>query len=364
MTVPFLDLRPTHSEIDDELKDAINRVVESGLFILGREVAEFETEFAAYVGANACVGVGNGLDALELGLRALGVAPGDEVIVPSNTFIATWLAVTRMGGVPVPVEPRVDTYNIDPDLVAEAITRRTRAIIAVHLYGQPADMAALRALADERGLWLIEDAAQAHGAAVAGKRVGALGHVAAWSFYPAKNLGALGDGGAVTTDDEGIAARVRGLGNYGSSSKYVHDTPGFNSRLDELQAAVLRVKLRHLAAWNRRRAQVAASYAERLGDAEVVLPAVEPWAEPVWHLYVIRAARRDALASHLYSEGIRTVIHYPIPPHRQGAYGTNAMGSFPIAERLASEVLSLPMGPHLADTDVDQVVDSVLRFRR
>lgn len=364
MTVPFLDLAPTHAEIREELDSAIARVVDSGSFILGPEVSAFEADFAAYVGTRSCVGVGNGLDALELGLRALGVGEGDEVIVPSHTFIATWLAVSRIGGRPVPVEPRADTFNLDPERVAQAVTERTKAIIAVHLYGQPADLTALRTVADENGVWLVEDAAQAHGARIGGRRVGGIGHLAAWSFYPAKNLGALGDAGAVTTNDEDAAARLRQLRNYGSDEKYVHRERGVNSRLDEIQAAVLRVKLDHLDRWNQRRREVAARYLAGLADAAIVLPVVPDWAAPVWHLFVIRSRDRDRLGAHLKANGIGTLIHYPTPPHLQEAYvAAEVVSQQPIAEQLSSEVLSLPMGPHLPDESIDRVIDSVRRFR-
>ncbi len=357
--VPFLDLAAATRELRADIDKAIARVLDSGWYILGAETEAFEREYAAWVGAAHCVGVGNGLDALRLALMALGVGPGDEVIVPSNTYIATWLAVTEVGATPVPVEPREDTCNIDPEKVVAAITPRTRALLPVHLYGQPADLTALLAIANRYGLFVIEDAAQAHGARHDGQRIGAHGHAVAWSFYPGKNLGALGDAGAVTTNDPALAERVRVLGNYGSRRKYVNDVIGLNSRLDPLQAAVLRVKLQHLEAWNARRQRVAQRYLEGLAGSALVLPTVRSGAEPVWHLFVIRSQERDALAARLASEGIQTLIHYPIPPHRQTAYASlgHAAGAFPLAERLADEVLSLPMGPHIEEAQVARVLE-------
>lgn len=364
--VPFLDLRPAHAEIREELDEAIGRVIDRGWFILGEELEAFETEFAHYLGAAHCVGTGNGLDAIELSLRALGIGEGDEVIVPSNTYVATWLGVTRAGARVVPAEPLEPTFNLDPASAETAITRRTRAIIAVHLYGQPADMTALRAVADRHGVALVEDAAQAHGSAVGSSRVGALGDIAAWSFYPTKNLGALGDGGAITTNDERLAKRVAVLRNYGSSAKYVHDVPGVNSRLDELQAAILRVKLHHLDSWTERRHEVAQRYLEELTDARVVLPSVPPWATPVWHQFVIRTPARDQLATALGEDGIGTLVHYPIPPHLQGAYGHLMRGSasFPLAERLSREVLSLPIGSHIPQNQQAAVIQAIRDFDR
>ena len=361
MTVPFLDLGAPWRELRDELDAAWRRVMDSGWYILGGEVAAFEEEFAAYCGVRHCIGVGNGLDALHLILRGYGIGPGDEVIVPSNTYIATWLAVTYAGALPVPVEPDEATCNLDPALIEAAVTPRTRAIIPVHLYGQPADMAAITGVARRHGLKVIEDAAQAHGARYRGRRCGSLGDAAGFSFYPGKNLGAIGDGGAVTTDDDSLAERVRMLRNYGSAKKYVNEVAGFNSRLDELQAALLRVKLARLDQWNDRRRAVAALYLESLRGAGVTLPLVPPWAEPVWHLFVVRSPDRDALTARLDREGISWLIHYPIPPHRQDAYRELGYreGRFPRAERLAAEVVSLPMGPHLERDDVARVVAAV-----
>lgn len=359
MKVPFLDLQAATAELREEIDMAVSRVLSSGMYILGEETEAFEAEFAAYVGATHAVGVANGLDALHLALRALGVGSGDEVIVPSNTYIATWLAVSYAGAVPVPVEPDPRTYNLDPARIEAAITPRTRAILPVHLYGQPCDMEPILAVARAHGLRVLEDCAQAHGARYRGKRVGAHGDLCAWSFYPGKNLGAIGDAGAVTTNDPDLADRVRVLRNYGSRVKYVNEVQGYNSRLDPLQAAVLRVKLRHLEAWNARRRELAAWYLEHLaGVPELTLPFVPEWAEPCWHLFVVRHPRRDELQAKLAEAGIGTLIHYPIPPHRQEAYRGLGFGpgAFPIAETLAREVLSLPMGPHCPHVDLQKLL--------
>ncbi|MBX9630135.1 MAG: DegT/DnrJ/EryC1/StrS family aminotransferase [Burkholderiales bacterium] len=353
-----------HSSIRSELDTAWQRVLARGQFVMGDELAAFEEEFARYCEAPHCIGVGNGLDALTLILRALDIGPGDEVIVPSMTFIATWLAVSEAGAVPVPVDPTEGGFNIDPRGVEARITPRTRAIMPVHLYGQPADMTALAEIARRHGLALIEDAAQAHGARHAGRRVGSLGTAAGFSFYPGKNLGALGDGGAVVTTDRALAERVRRLRNYGSSRKYVHEEQGVNSRLDELQAALLRVKLRHLDEWNAARRRAVAGYRAALSGSSVILPADAAAAESAWHLFVIRSSQRDALQTHLAGHGVQSVIHYPVPPHLQGAYrqGGWPKGSLPRSERLAAEVLSLPMGPTLAAAQIEAVAEVVLSF--
>jgi dTDP-4-amino-4,6-dideoxygalactose transaminase len=364
--VPFLDLRAPYQELRTEMDAAIGRVLESGWYLLGEPLREFEQAYAAYVGARHCVGVANGLDALRLGLMALDVERGDEVIVPSNTYIATWLAVTELGAVPVPVEPDPRTYNLDPERVAAAITSRTRAILPVHLYGQPADLDALRAIGEQHGVRVLDDAAQAHGAAVRGRHVGGSGlaDVTAWSFYPGKNLGALGDGGAITTDDDRIADRVRVLRNYGSRVKYVNEVVGLNSRLDDIQAAVLQVKLAHLDAWNERRTAQAARYREAFAELPLTLPCVPEFAHPSWHLFVVETERRDALQQELSARGIGTIIHYPIPPHRQQAYASLgfAADAFPLASRIAERVLSLPIGPHLTDAQQRRVIDAVCGF--
>lgn len=351
VAIPFADLKAPHAELREELDAAWRRVMDSGWVVLGPEVEAFEAEFARYCGTKFCVGVANGLDALQLVLQAWGVGPGDEVIVPSNTYVATWLAVTHVGATPVPVEPDPETSNLDPARVEAAITPRTRAVLPVHLYGQTADMEPVVALAKARGLKVLEDAAQAHGALYKGRKAGALGDAAGWSFYPTKNLGAVGDGGAVTTDDPELADKLRVLRNYGSRRKYVNEVIGCNSRLDELQAALLRVKLRHLDAWNARRHEVARAYQELVPKLfpEVRLPVIRDWAETCWHLYVVAAPERSRVQSVLSDRGVQTLVHYPVPPHLQQAYAPLglARGSFPIAERLADQVLSLPMGPHV-----------------
>ena len=357
--ISFLDLKAAQQELSSELEQSFDRTLNSGWYILGNEVKQFEHEFADYCEATYCVGVGNGLEALHMILRAYGIGEGDEVIVPSNTFIATWLAVNYAGATPVPVEPDERTYNIDPMRIEAAITAQTKAIIAVHLYGQPADMDAINSIAKKHHLKVIEDAAQAHGARYKGRRVGSLGDAAGFSFYPVKNLGALGDGGAITTNDADLADKVRVLCNYGSRVKYHHEVKGFNSRLDELQAAFLREKLKQLDGWNERRATVARRYIDCLSGKPLDLPAVADWCSPAWHLFVIRHARRDQLQRTLGDVGIGALVHYPIPPHLQVAYQANdwTKGSFPIAEQLADELLSLPIGPHINVQQVDHVCE-------
>jgi dTDP-4-amino-4,6-dideoxygalactose transaminase len=360
--IPFLDMKSAYTELKAELDAAYARVMESGWFVLGKEVEAFEAEYAAYCGTRHCIGLGNGLEALEFCLRGWDIGPGDEVIVPSNTYIATWLAVTAVGAKIVPVEPTPEGPNIDPERIEAAITRRTRAIMPVHLYGEPADMDAIARIAAHHGLKVVEDVAQAQGSKVRGRRTGALGNAGAHSFFPTKNIGAFGDGGAVTTDDDRLADRLRALRNYGSKVKYVNIERGYNSRLDELQAAFLRTKLRHLDQWNERRRLVAARYTDKLaGVPGLGLPRVPQWAEPVWHLYVVRTDRRKELMAALERAGIGALIHYPIPPHLQQAYADLGLprGSFPHAERLADTVLSLPMGPHLLPKSVDRIVEVV-----
>lgn len=358
--VPFLDLKATYAELRGEIDAAVARCLASGWYIQGPEVETFETAFADYTDAAHCIGVGNGLDAIRLALTALGVGPGDEVLVPSNTYIATWLAVSQVGAVPVPVEPDPATFNITAEGAAAALTDRTRAIIPVHLYGCPAPVDDIVRLAEAHGLVVVEDAAQAHGARWKGRRIGAGAHAATWSFYPGKNLGAFGDGGAVTTDDPDLAARIRMLGNYGSKRRYVHEVQGVNSRLDPIQAAILSVKLAHLDAWNARRRAIAATYAAALAGTGLDLPVPPPDAEPVWHLYVVRSRRREALQAWLEEKGVQTLIHYPCPPHLQQAYATGQ--SLPVAEELAGEILSLPMGPHLSEEQAARVIEAVASF--
>lgn len=370
MKVPFLELKPAYLELKDEFDAAYHRVMDSGWYLFGKELEAFESEFAAYCETKHCIGVANGLDALHLIVRAYGISAGDEVIVPSNTFIATWLAVSYAGATPVPVEPDPITYNLDPATIEAAITPRTKAIMPVHLYGQPADMDAINAIARKHGLKVIEDSAQAQGARYKGRRTGGLGDAAGHSFYPGKNLSAFADAGAVTTNDSQLADCVRTLRNYGSKQKYHYETQGINSRLDEMQAAFLRVKLRHLDEWNERRSKIAAIYLEGLKSeirnrkSEIILPFVPSWALPVWHLFVIRHPQRDALQKKLTEAGIGTLIHYPVPPHLSDAYANlrppaSGRWNLPIAEALASSILSLPIGPHLSARQVEQVVLAV-----
>jgi dTDP-3-amino-3,4,6-trideoxy-alpha-D-glucose transaminase len=353
----FLDVRFTYDTLKDEMDAAYHRVMNSGMYIGGDAVAAFEADFAAWCGARYCVGVGNGLDALVLPLRARGIGLGDEVIVPANTFIATWLAVAQIGAVPVPVDADPDTMNIDLAAVAAAVTDRTRAIMPVHLYGGISPCEGLRALADEKGLLLIEDAAQAHGATEGNRRAGALGHAAGFSFYPGKNLGAFGDGGAVVTDDPELADAVRMLGNYGARVKYQHDSVGGNSRLDPLQAAFLSVKLRHADAWTTRRQEIAAIYdAELSGLDGLRLPQQAAGTQSSWHLYVVRHARRDDLRTALAARGVQSALHYPVPNHQSGAFAAEyGHLSFPVTEAICATCLSLPIGPHLSVTDAQEI---------
>lgn len=361
MTVPFLDLGAGVTELETQLRAAYERVAQSGWFILGQECTAFEAEFARYCEVEHCVGCGNGLDALHLMLRASDIGPGDEVIVPSNTYIATWLAVSHTGATPVPVEPDLATYNIDPTRIEAALTKHTKAILAVHLYGKAADMTALQAIADQHNLLLFEDAAQAHGATHGGRRAGNLGHAAGFSFYPGKNLGALGDGGAVTTNDATLAARVRTLRNYGSQVKYENEVAGFNSRLDELQAALLREKLPVLDEWNARRREVVTTYLAQLQECGLVLPSAQSEASDAWHLFVVRSANRDQLQAALRERGVATMIHYPIAPHRQPAYADLSISAnaLPIAQQIHDQVLSLPLSPHMSTEQVEIVVNAV-----
>lgn len=361
MEVPFLDLKAAYAELQADLEQAAVASIRSGWYIGGSEVDAFEHEYATYTESQFCVGVANGLDALHLALLAMGVGQGDEVIVPSNTFIATWLAVTHCGAIPVPVEPVETTYNLDPNRLEAAISVRTRAIIPVHLYGQPADLDPILRIAQDHGLRVLEDAAQAHGSRYRGRRIGSHGDAVAWSFYPGKNLGAFGDAGAVTTNNAELADRIQVLRNYGSQVKYVNDVKGFNSRLDPVQAAILRVKLRALDEWNARRLAIADRYRSELFGTELILPAVAAGVEPVWHLYVVQHPQRDLLQRRLTDGGIHTLIHYPIPPHLQTAYSTSgfAPGQFPIAENMSNHLLSLPIGPHLNEAQLGAVVAAV-----
>jgi len=364
MSVPFLDLLPTYTEIKNEIDAVVNRVLSSGWYILGEEVAHFEAEWAKYCGSKEAIGVSNGLDALKLSLYALGIGPGDEVIVPSNTYVATFLAVSECGATPVPVEPDINTYNIDINLIEDAISEKTKCILPVHLYGFPADMQAIMSIALKYNLYVIEDAAQAHGSVIGDKRVGCHGDLVCWSFYPGKNLGAFGDAGAITTNNTDLALKIRALSNYGSSRKYVNDYIGFNCRMDPIQAAILGVKLKYLDQWQARRSFCSEYYKQNLIIPKLVLPASPPIGKHAWHLFVIQSDDRDCLQQHLNNREIGTLIHYPIPPHKQKAYSSSGLSSLqlPIAEYLAKHVLSLPIGPHLSDASLSYVVESIHLF--
>lgn len=363
--IPFLDLKSAYEELKPEIDHAISRVLSSGWYILGPEVERFEEEFASYCDANYCVGVGNGLDALVLALKALGIGNGDEVLVPSNTYIATWLAVNEVGAKPVPIEPDPLTHNINSDSIASSITKKTKAIIPVHLYGRPVDLDEIIIIARHHNLKVIEDAAQAHGASYNGRRIGSHGDLVCWSFYPGKNLGAMGDGGAITTDNAELADQIRLLRNYGSKEKYVHIVPGKNSRLDPIQAAVLRVKLSKLDEWAKRREKIAEIYNQLLPNYLGKPPLVESGSKHAWHLYVITTDYRDDLQAHLKKNGIETLSHYPVAPHQQKAYaGIQSLSAvFEVAEKLSKEVLSLPIGPHLNPNLVEvKIVPEIENF--
>ena len=365
MKVPFLDLKAAYLELKDELDEAYRRVMDSGWYILGEEVAAFEREFADYCGAKHCVGVANGLDALHLILKGFDIGAGDEVIVPANTFIATWLAVSYAGATPVPVEPNIAAYNIAPEKIEAAITERTKAIMPVHLYGQPAEMDAVNDIARKYDLKIVEDAAQAQGAKYKNKRAGNLGDAAGFSFYPGKNLGAFGDAGAVTTDDDELADKLKTLRNYGSKQKYYNEVKGYNSRLDPLQAAFLRVKLKRLDEWNIRRAEIAGEYLKNLAAVpDLILPFVPEEISPSWHLFVVRHPRRAELVKHLETAGIGIVVHYPVPPHLSDAYRDLNFKSndFPATEIIADTVFSLPISPHISANQVCEVIENLQRY--
>ena len=364
--IPFLDLKTINAPYMEEMSRVANRVIESGWYIMGKEVGAFESQFAEYCGVKHAIGVASGLDALQLIFRAykeMGVMKeGDEVIVPANTYIASILAVSENGLVPVLVEPDMESYNIDPDLIEAKITPKTRAILAVHLYGQSADMSRINAIAKKHNLKVVEDAAQAHGATHRQKRVGALGDAAGFSFYPGKNLGALGDGGAVTTGDDLLAETIWTLRNYGSEKKYHNLYKGLNSRLDEIQAAMLSVKLPHLDAANARRDDIAQTYFHEVGNPEIVLPKVMPGNGHVWHLFVVRCKEREVLQRYLSEHGIGTMIHYPIPPHKQQAYREFANQSLPLTEKIHEEVLSIPLHERLREEEVERIIDALNSF--
>jgi dTDP-4-amino-4,6-dideoxygalactose transaminase len=365
--IPFLDLRAAYLELKQDLDLAYEQVMDSGWYILGDEVDSFEKDFAQYCGAKYCIAVGNGLEALHLILRGFDIGNGDEVIVPANTYIASWLAVSYAGAKPVPVEPFIGTYNINPDLIRQAITIKTKAIMVVHLYGQPVDMQPIWEIANEYGLKIIEDSAQTHGGTCDGIKSGALGHAAGFSFYPGKNLGAFGDAGAIVTNDHRLYERVKILRNYGSEKKYFNQEKGFNSRLDPLQAAFLKVKLRYLDEWNSRRENLAKIYAENLAASKMItLPVIPSNISPKWHIFAVRCSKRDELQKYLASKGIGTLIHYPIPPHLSGAYQdlNYRAGDFPISEEIARTILSLPIGPHLQTEDALYVCEQITAFCR
>lgn len=364
--IPFLDLKTPYQELKSEFDDAYHRVMESGWYIQGEEVSAFEKEFSLFCGAKYCIGVGNGLEALHLILRGYDIGQGDEVIVPANTYIASWLAVTYAGAIPIPVEPNPDTYNLDASRIIQAISKKTRAIMAVHLYGQPAQMQEIWNIAEHYSLFVIEDSAQAHGGMYLNRMAGNLGEAAGFSFYPGKNLGAFGDAGAITTNNSDLVEKVRMLQNYGSRKKYYNEIKGFNSRLDPLQAAFLRVKLNRIKEWNMRRTQIAEFYIQNLRDCQdLTLPKIPLNTTPVWHLFVIRHPRRDALKEHLSRNGIGTLIHYPVPPHLSEAYEDLGYkkGDFPITESIADTVLSIPISPHLSLDEAKFVVDKIKEFR-
>jgi dTDP-4-amino-4,6-dideoxygalactose transaminase len=363
-SVPLVSLAAATRSLRTELIAAAERVLDGSFFILGDEVGKFEREFAEFCGCSHAAGVGNGLDALTLALRAMDVRPGDEVIAPCHTFIATWLAISACGAVPVPADIDASTYTLDPASLRRVITPRTKVIIAVHLYGHPADMDEINAIARENGVKVLEDAAQAHGATYKGRRIGSLGDAAAFSFYPTKNLGALGDGGAVVTNNPHIDQRVKCLRNYGSERKYVFDEQGVNSRMDELQAAFLRVKLPHLKSGNAARQKIAARYVDGLRDLPMVLPTVAEWAEPVWHLFVVRVEDRNGFIAHLAKKGVNAQVHYPKLPHQQGAYADMVVepSSVCVSEIVARGVVSLPLWPEMSDAIIDQVITAVKSY--
>jgi len=361
-STPFLDLKGSNLALKDGLMDALSRVLESGWFIMGPELQAFEDELASYCGVKYAIGVGNGLEALHLTLKAYDIGPGDEVIVPSNTFIATWLAVSQCGATPIPVEPEERSFNLDPNKLFSALSKKTKAIIPVHLYGRPAEMDLINQFSLENNLIVIEDAAQAIGAKYRGRSVGGLSHAAATSFYPGKNLGALGDGGAILTNDSELASRARLLRNYGSSEKYIHKIAGYNSRLDELQAAFLRLKLERLDYWNSKRKNLAAVYLNSIKNINITLPGVDVDFDSVWHLFVIRSDCRNELKNYLEDAGVSCGIHYPTPPHLQGAYLNANDYSLPIAESMANQVLSLPIFPDLKEEDVVRVAKLINAF--
>ncbi|CAM8461983.1 WecE Predicted pyridoxal phosphate-dependent enzyme apparently involved in regulation of cell wall biogenesis [Candidatus Methylopumilus universalis] len=361
MKIPFLDLKANFIELKEEINEAVNRVLMSGQYIGGPEVELFESEFSAYCGSSKAIGVANGLEALQLCLRAMDVGPGDEVIVPSNTFIGTWLAVSHCGATIIPVEPDPLNFNIDINLIEAAITPKTKVIIPVHLYGHSADLDPILHIAKKYNLKVLEDAAQAHGASYKNKRIGAHGDAVAWSFYPGKNLGAMGDAGAVTTNNSELADKIRTLRNYGSKVKYTNEIQGFNSRLDPVQAAILRIKLKYLDRWNNSRKKIANLYQDNLASCGLSLPQISEWTDTSWHLYVVMHPLRNEIQKNLLNKGIETIIHYPIPPHMQKAYENlnYKKGNFPISEFIHDQVLSLPISPFMTTKEVEFAIQEI-----
>lgn len=365
MKIPFVSFEPMHKEIEEEILNKFKEVYEKNWFIFGNELSQFEKEFAEYCGTKYCIGCGNGLDSLHLILKGYDIKEGDEVIVPSDTFIATALAVSYCGAKPVFVEPDLNTYEIDPKLIEAAITEKTKAIIVVQLYGQASDMDKINAIAKKHNLKVIEDAAQAHGTEYKGNKVGSLADAAGFSFYPGKNLGALGDGGSVVTNDKKLAEKVRALSNYGSIEKYNHIYKGFNSRLDEVQASFLRIKLRNLDKWNVDRQSTAEKYIAGIKNKNIILPAISDYTKPNWYVFVIRTNKRNELQTYLQNEGIGTVIHYPIAMHLQKCYEDLGYkkGDLPLAEKIADEILSLPMWYGMKDEEIEYIIEKINNWR-
>ena len=360
--ISFLDVGALNKTLEKQMEEAFKRVLDNGNYILGLELESFEKGFAGYNHVNYCIGVASGLDALSILLKCYGIGEGDEVIVPSHTFIATWLAVTKIGAMPVPVEPDIETFNINPNLIASAITTKTKAIIPVHLYGRPADLDLINKTAKEKNLLVIADAAQSHGSKYKNNSPETLVHGSATSFYPGKNLGALGDGGAILTNNENIAIKAKELRNYGSAIKYSHNIIGENSRLDEIQAAFLTAKLKLLDHWNEERNRVAKRYLKNINNKNIKTPSFPEDSYSAWHLFVIMTANRDGLRNYLHENGIVTGIHYPIPPHKQKCYSEFNKMSFPIAEKISNQALSLPMSPLLSDQEVDYISEKINSF--
>jgi len=363
MRVPFLSLDESYNNYSDKINKAIGAVLQSGIYIGGPVLKNFERNFAEYTQAEFCVGLANGLDALEISLKSLGISDGDEVIVPSNTFIATWLAVSNVGATPIPVEPNIKNYSIDVSKIEQVITQKTKAIIPVHLYGQPADMDPILQIAKKHNLYVVEDAAQAHGATYKGKKIGSHGDIVTWSFYPGKNLGAFGDAGAIPTNNESLAKEIRVIGNYGSKEKYVNISMGVNSRLDPIQAAVLDIKLKYMDSWTEIRKSIANKYLEEINLSNLILPSDIDSQNSAWHLFTVRHVQRDEFMSFLETKGIQTLIHYPIPPHKQKIYQDQySQFNLSICEAMADELVSLPIGPHMLNEQVEYVIEQVNNF--